>query len=284
MTSEASAEYVGGRYTSADIEDASSGGEVSVRSETKGSTKGSSADGDDETGRNATTEPADVPVSVCVESVTDAAIARQAAPAGADIVNGLQYVVRTCDYSPGSLGGAGVVVDVRPVNIPPSPYVLLDEATRNLQVPLPQEHLSPSIDVAHLVGFPEWLAVDPATFATTDATASVPGLAVTLTAIPLQSTWTFGNGDIVSCPGPGTPWTRSARDDATPPCGYTYQWSSTATRADGVYHLTVTTAWSRRWTCDPACVGGALPDLDRTSAFTLTVHQAQAVITNTPGN
>ena len=69
-------------------------------------------------------------------------------------------------------------------------------------------------------------------------------------------------------------------DDALPPCGYVYEWSSTATRPDGVYHLTVTTTWSRRWTCQPACAGGALPDLDRSSAFALTVHQAQAVITN----
>jgi hypothetical protein len=196
----------------------------------------------------------------------------------ADIADGSQWVVTTCNVGPGSLG-ANEIRDLQPVGQPPSPYVLLEEATKRLRVPLPTPQLSPPVDVAHLVGMPEWLAIDPSGFAPAEATAAVPALAVTLRATPRRTVWDMGNGDLVTCEGPGTAWSAGAGRTAEPDCGYVYQRSSTATQADGVYHAAVTTIWARAWGCTPTCPGGALPDLARTTTFDLTVHQGQAVIT-----
>ena len=131
------------------------------------------------------------------------------------------------------------------------PYVLLEEAKRRLHVPLPTPELSPSVDVAHLVGMPEWLAIDPAGFEPHDATAAVPGLSVTLSATPLRTVWDLGNGDTVTCDGAGTPWQPGSDSSTVPSCGYVYQVSSTASQPDGVYHAAVTTVWSRQWGCVP---------------------------------
>jgi hypothetical protein len=126
---------------------------------------------------------------------------------------------------------------------------------------------------------PEYLAVDPSTWRPWSASASVPGLSVTLTATPLETRWDLGNGDTLTCEGPGTPW--RAGLDPSRACTYTYQWSSTATQPGGVYQVTATTIWQRDWTCTPACGSGSLPLLGRATSFPLTVQQAQAVITRT---
>ena len=223
-----------------------------------------------------------VPVTTCVSTTVDTAVARQITNRS-DIEDGTQWVVTSCDLAPGTIG-VDEIRDVVQVGQTPSPYVLLDEATRRLHLPLPEAHLSPSADVDHLVGIPEWLAIDPAGYTTLDATAAVPALAVTLTATPQRTIWDLGNGDTVTCDGPGTPWTHTTPNDAEPDCGYTYQRSSTATRPDGVYHLSVTTIWTRTWACAPTCTGGVLPDLARTTTLDLTVLQAQAIITHTPNH
>ena len=93
--------------------------------------------------------------------------------------------------------------------------------------------------------------------------------------------WDLGNGDTVTCDGAGTPWQPGSDSSTVPSCGYVYQVSSTASQPDGVYHAAVTTVWSRQWACVPACAGGVLPDLARTTPFDLTVRQGQAIITRT---
>lgn len=272
----------------ASVEDAADGGEATARRwETGGGgdqhdrgvrEDGGGASGGGASGGGAVLEP----VEICVQTTVDAAIARQLT-GRTDMADGSQWVVTSCDLAPGVVG-ANEIRDVQPVGAaaaapPPSPYVLLDEAKKRLHVPVPTPVLSPGVEVPHLVGIPEWLAIDPAGFESSDATASVAGLSVTLTASPLHTVWDLGNGDTVTCDGAGTPWLPGSDTSTVPACGYVYQRSSTASQTDGVYHAAVTTVWSRTWGCEPACTGGVLPDLARTTGFDLTVHQGQAIIT-----
>jgi hypothetical protein len=267
------------KTTSSEVQDAADGGDVSVRTQGRGLGEGAGGGGD-EGGGDGSGGPSVVPVEICVSTTVDAAIARQLT-GRTDIADGSMWVVTSCDVGPGSIG-ANEIRDVVAVGEPPSPYVLLEEAKRRLVVPLPEPRLSPTADVDHLVGIPEWLAVDPGGFAPVDATAAVPGLAVTLAATPSHTVWDLGNGDTVTCQGAGVPWSPGTPVDAAPPCGYVYQSSSTGSQPDGVYHVNVTTVWARVWTCTPACAGGVLPDLGRTTGFDLTVRQGQAIITRVP--
>ena len=241
---------------------------------------GGGGDEGDGTGESGATEGGArlEPVEICVQTTVEAGVARQLT-GRTDIPDGSQWVITSCDLAPGVVG-VNEIRDVQPVGVAaPSPYVLLDEAKRRLSVPLPTPMLSPGVDVPHLVGMPEWLAIDPAAFEARDATAAVPGLSVTLAASPLHTVWDLGNGDTVSCADAGTPWQPGSDTATIPACGYVYQTSSTASQPDGVYHAAVTTVWSRTWGCVPACAGGVLPDLARTTAFDLTVRQGQAIIT-----
>ena len=157
----------------------------------------------------------------CTQSTVDAVIARQLT-GRTDIPDGSQWVVTSCDLAPGDCSGVNEVRDVQPVGAPArgiSPYVLLEEAKRRLHVPLPTPELSPSVDVPHLVGVPEWLAIDPAGFEAHDATAAVPGLSVTLSATPLNTVWDLGNGDTVTCDGAGTPWQPGSDTSTVPAAG-----------------------------------------------------------------
>ena len=49
----------------------------------------------------------------------------------------------------------------------------------------------------------------------------------------------MGNGDVVTCDGPGTPWDGKTREPS-PDCGYTYG-------EDGTYDLTATSYWTIDW-------------------------------------
>jgi hypothetical protein len=274
----ANAEAYDSRNSSSEVQDASDGGEATAR---WWETGGGEDEGDGSTnGGGGSGGEASEPVEICVQSTVDAVIARQLT-GRTDMPDGSQWVVTTCDLAPG-VPGANEIRDVQPVGVAaaPSPYVLLEEAKQRLHLPLPTPDLSPSTEVAHLVGIPEWLAIDPEGFDTHDATAAVASLSVTLTATPQRTVWDLGNGDTVTCDGGGTRWQPGGDAAIVPSCGYVYQVSSTA-RPDGVYHAAVTTIWSRQWGCTPACAGGVLPDLARTTPFDLTVHQGQAIITRT---
>jgi hypothetical protein len=117
------------------------------------------------------------------------------------------------------------------------------------------------------------LWVDPASWGSRSATAAVPGLSATVTAVPVSVTWTMGDGGRVVCQGPG-----AAYDPARPEalqdrvCSYTYRHAADA------YTVAATTTWRITWTADGAPGGGTLPPLFRTSPATLLrVVEVQAI-------
>jgi hypothetical protein len=157
-----------------------------------------------------------------------------------------------------------------------APVVLARQAYRFLPLPVPRIRLNPPAGRAQLVLLPTWLWLDPATWGTRSATASVPGLSATVTAVPVSVTWQMGDGGRVVCRGPGTPYD-PARPAAAqhPSCSYTYRHAADA------YQVTATTTWRITWAAHGAPGGGTLPPLARTSpAVAVRVVEVQAINNN----
>ena len=87
----------------------------------------------------------------------------------------------------------------------------------------------------------------------------------------------MGNGDVVTCTGPGTPW--QGQSGPSPDCGYAYPRSS-AGQPGSSYTVTATVDWTASYTVTGAPGGGPLPGLQRTSSRQVRVAEAQAI--NTP--
>jgi hypothetical protein len=132
--------------------------------------------------------------------------------------------------------------------------------------------------VGQLVNLPSWLWIMSATWQPATASASVPGLTVTATATPHDSTLTMGDGTTVTCAGPGTPCDPAHDNPASPSpdCGHTYRQSS-AGQPGHAYTVTVTINWAITWT-----TGGhtsTLPNLTTTATLTVPVAESQAINT-----
>jgi hypothetical protein len=160
---------------------------------------------------------------------------------------------------------------------PPSAAVVALQASQQVPLVVPRPQTSPPPGSELLVGLPTWLWIDPAAWQPFTATASVPGVSVTVTATPRHVVWQMGNADEVTCTGPGTPWDPAGGDDQRTDCSYTYQWVS-AHDPDGVYHASATVIWAVTWAASTGETG-TLADASRTAALDLTVTERQAVIT-----
>jgi hypothetical protein len=165
----------------------------------------------------------------------------------------------------------GGVFFVRRVN----PRALAEEAQRYLRLPLPQPHMSPAGD--QIVNLQTWLWLT-GPWAPLTSTVSVPGVSVTVRAVPKAVVWTMGDGAQVVCDGPGTPYSETA---IAPSCTYTYTHSS-ATQPDLRYQAAVTVRWQATWSAAGAAGGAALGVIDRTTTFPVRVGEVQAVNTKAP--
>ena len=87
----------------------------------------------------------------------------------------------------------------------------------------------------------------------------------------------MGNGDTVTCDGPGTPY--SASDpNATTDCSYTWPQA-------GSYTVTATVYWSVTWTAAGAPGGGNLGlQAGPAAEVPVTVTESQAINTPTGGS
>jgi hypothetical protein len=155
------------------------------------------------------------------------------------------------------------------------PAELLAAARRRLTLPLPTPHTNPSGE--QLVNVPTWLWVDGQNWHELSSVAAVPGVSVTVVAAPVRSVWSMGDGSQVTCTGAGTPFDPSRSDPAaTSSCTYTYRRSSDG-EPNREFQGSVTVQWSATWAVSGAPGGGALGSLSRTTAFSTTVSEVQAL-------
>lgn len=184
------------------------------------------------------------------------------------------WYVRSCQGPDGRQDAYGVVFVPDAVD----PLTLAQEALRRLPLPLPSVGTSPPPDRDQVVHVPTWLWVEDA-WAPVSATASVPGVSVTVTAVPDSVAWEMGNGDSVVCDGPGTPYDPSRPDaEQSTDCSYTYT-ASSAGQPGERFTVTATQRWRVTWTAIGVAGGGDLGTVSRSTQFTLRVAEGQALVT-----
>lgn len=159
-----------------------------------------------------------------------------------------------------------------------NPALLAQEAYRLLPIPLPRIGVNPPADQNELVHLPIWLWVASSGWGTRSASVSVPGETVRAAATPVAVVWSMGDGNTVTCHGPGTPFDpRRPLAAQHPTCAYTYQQSS-AGEPNQRFTVTATTTWRVVWTATGRAAGsGVLPPITRSAQITLRVAQAEAL-------
>lgn len=157
------------------------------------------------------------------------------------------------------------------------PRVLAEQAADRVPIPDVEIEMNPTPEQGAVVNVPTWLAINGATWRSVNAQAAAGGVVVTATAAPRRVVWDMGNGDRITCAGPGTPYdvTRPSSDQSTD-CSYTYRQSSA--RADGnAFAVTATVVWEVSWTVAGAGGGGSLGTAPRSQTVRLPVKEIQAV-------
>ncbi|MBW3662713.1 MAG: hypothetical protein KY469_06410 [Actinobacteria bacterium] len=202
-------------------------------------------------------------------------------PAGSDILPILErdgnqeydWYVRECPLPDGT-----VVRDLIPVprEAPPvDPTQLRDRAVSRLELPAPQLAMNPPQE--QVVRIESWLWIDDEVWQQHSRSASAGGVTATVTATPVRVVWDLGNGDTVTCAGPGTPYDPALPEaEQTTDCSYTYGHSSAA-QPNGTYLVTATVEWEVGWTVTGAAGGGPLPALSTSTTLPVRVAEFQAL-------
>ncbi len=156
-----------------------------------------------------------------------------------------------CAWQPPEAGGSSA-----PPRQAVEAYVRTVTASMQLPDAYPQIGPDPTWNEWNMavVGIPLWLWVEGPAQMT--ASRSEAGLAVSLDARHVSTTFTMGDGRTVTCAST-KPYVRNAvkPGEPSPVCGYTYQVAakspsptSVTNKATGTYTVTATTHWSVDWT------------------------------------
>ena len=175
------------------------------------------------------------------------------------------------------------IPDQAPTSAPAvDPYSVALQAERSMVLPRPTVQFNPFGTA--VVNLPTWLWIGPGTWHSRTVTASVGSVSATAVAVPDMVTWSMGDGDTVTCAGPGTPFDtgRPASSQVTG-CAYSYPISSAGQPAsDGIpdhgsFTVQATVTWSVTWSAQGTSGGGVLPSLTTSNAAFLRVEQVQSV-------
>jgi hypothetical protein len=190
-------------------------------------------------------------------------------------VPGQQYFL-VCTDGSGQVVFADFVVFNPAAPAPIDGATLARQARKTLPLFFPGVQTSPPYDREQLVHLRTWLWVGADSWQSRSATASVPGLAVTVTASPERIDWSMGDGATETCSGPGVAYDASKPDGAQSTyCSHTFDRAS-AGEPDGVYRARATMWWQVTWTATDGS-SGALPEVFRFTDFTLRVGELQAL-------
>lgn len=157
------------------------------------------------------------------------------------------------------------------------PAALAADALASIDIGAPAIRTSPSADGRLYVQIPTWLWIDEGWWKPYQASASAGRVTSTVTAKPVKTTWTMGDGSSVSCTGSGRAWHPGLPDDASD-CRHTYR-NSSAAKPGNTFHLEATVTFEVTWTSNLG-PGGTLPAITRTSGVDAEVGEIQAVGTN----
>ena len=164
----------------------------------------------------------------------------------------------------------------------PTPGQVAQTAESELNLPAPTVSTAPSGGKA-IVNLESWLWIDSAQWQPITATAAVDGIAATATATPVSVVWDMGDGNQVTCDGPGVAYNTSVPDqDQSTSCGYTYQETS-ASGPNQQFTITTTIEYNVTWTSVGVAGGGDLGDIPGPSTTTaVTVDEIGTVTVPNP--
>ncbi|KAA0235950.1 MAG: hypothetical protein EDR02_01995 [Actinobacteria bacterium] len=161
------------------------------------------------------------------------------------------------------------------------PYQLAVDALASVSIDPPSIRTNPSQDGRLYVQVPTWLWLEPSWWQTYEATADAGRVWSSVRATPVTTTWSLGDGNTISCGGPGTAWRPGLSEDASD-CTHTYRISSATTPA-GSFDLEATVTFEVSWASN-ATGGGTLPEITRSSALDVEVGEIQAIGTRGGGS
>ena len=139
--------------------------------------------------------------------------------------------------------------------------------------------MAPPAAATQLVNLSSWIWLSAQTWKTYTATASIDGVSASATATPEEVVWNMGDGDSVTCDGPGTPY-EASQPSATTDCSYTWT-APSSSEPGGVYDVSATTKWQVTWTAVGAAGGGSLGLVSGPAAH-IEVRVAESEAINTP--
>ena len=144
-------------------------------------------------------------------------------------------------------------------------------AKAKIQLPKPKIGSAPCTDAGckGTVGVPTWFWLDGNEWQPRSDTASAGGHSVTVTAKPSKVVWHLGDGQSVTCTGPGTKYVESMGWATSPDCGLPNGYKKTGTytvTADLTYDVTVSGDANETET------------VTRSSSEDVTVREVQTVI------
>lgn len=193
-------------------------------------------------------------------------------PVGAAAAGGVPFMRNVVPARPGR--PAAPAAPAAPP--PPSPAQVAQIARAQLTIPKPKIGSAPctAADCKGAVGVPVWLWTDPGMFTPTSQTATVGPVSVTVTAVATGVTWDMGDGQTVTCDGPGTKYDTAEYGWAdSPDCGYKYTQTSTD-QPGGRYPLTATATWAIIFSGDFA----GTDTVATTSTTNVAIGEYQAIV------
>ncbi|WP_229898599.1 ATP/GTP-binding protein [Streptomyces finlayi] len=158
------------------------------------------------------------------------------------------------------------------------PLVVAHQAVDSMLLEGPKIQTAPKQGAIGLVGLPVWLwsAPSPTTTGPNVASATAGAVTVTATAKVTSIVWRPGDGQTVTCPGPGTPYSAAYGKRPSPTCGHVY--TRTSGKQPGAkYQLTATSTWSVEWQVQGTALGGEFTETRTSAPAPLAIGEAQAV-------
>jgi hypothetical protein len=142
------------------------------------------------------------------------------------------------------------VAAANPVNT----AALAQQAVSKLALASPTVEMAPPPGTAQLVNVASWLWIAPGLWDAKSASATAGTVTATATATPAKVVWNMGDGNQVTCDGPGVIYDLSTPNAATN-CSYTWTEPSSG-QPNGEFEVTATIYWQVSWTAVGALGGG----------------------------
>ena len=151
---------------------------------------------------------------------------------------------------------------------------LMQEALDQVDPPEPELAVTPA--EVHFAQLQSWLAVAPDYWdADRRATATAGRVTVTAVVTPADSIWIMGDGETVTCEGPGTVW-EPGLDESASECAHTYRRSSAGEAGDS-FQMEATVVFDVDVETNAPGTYGPFEPIERTVVEAVQVGEIQAV-------